>query len=1134
MNRARILVLLIFIQVSGMLRAQTSPFFTGQWAKIGVYKQGIYKLTGTQLSKLGFSLPIVSSQLQLYNFNLAQLSDKVPATPSWGLTENAIKVVDGGDGNINETDYVLFYNQGPVQWNYDSATQIAIHHNITSTDTLYYFLTLGNNGKRIQMQNESATGSGTKSIFNQHYLFETDTVSLLNSGKTIWGLPMGQGIGKQAQFSFNVNTEGMGIASPVKSFVHLASTTYQTSGSFNFLWNDQLAHTSTLNPVSGFLFDDIASVLTDSFTTITNQAWPNKSVLKVNYSSVRTDATGWIDFIEVHTKKQIGFSQDSAIAFSIEEDYLKGNVYNCVLQNVDSTIVIWNVSNPTAVAQMSLNILSNSTASFTQKTDSIVRFFGVKQNAFETPILLWAMPNQNTIVNSGFVNYVIVAAPAYLNAAKKYQAFQQAKFGRNTIVVNAQTVYNDFAGGQASSIAIRNYLKWLANNAKMHHVAAPSYLLLLGMGNFNPQKMDLNFELPVYESENSNSILNSFTTDDFYAILNDNDDIGFVNSINDLSLAVGRIPARTVSEADSAITKLIYYQTSTVGGSWENKLSWVADDGDYNLHLQDAEEIVNHLQSNAAHWDHQKIYLDLFPAVATSSGNTYPLAYNAIQQTVQDGSLLINYTGHGNYLRLSEEAVIAAPQLNSWDNKEKLPLMVTASCNFAPYDQPGLSPIAWDALMKNSKGIIGLVAASRLVFAYSNKQINDLFIQQLFVPDSTNNYATIGQALQKAKVKNWAQGGDHLNAFKFSLLGDPAMHLLAPNYQLVLEKINGIGFTGHDTLLAGNKYKMQGTIQDGNKLNSNFNGMVELIIYDAIKYKKTLANQATSMSVPIAVQENILFKGRATVVNGAFGIDFILPLQAGNVSSPIRISLAATSNVNAAIQIIDSIYVKANNTLTQIDTAGPQIKAYLNDPYFKQNDWVAPNATLYISLKDTSGIQTSGNALGHDLAVWIDNNPIPILLNNYYIADMDTYQSGKITYLLPTLSQGKHTCIIKAWDLVGNGAKDTLNFEVPAATAMLIKNGNSFPNPFFTKTRFSFETSQINKEVQVGLEIMDVNGNVLYNTNSKYVNNATKIYIDWDGITNTGAALHKGVYFYRFTLKTATQSSSLTNTCIKL
>jgi len=1134
MNRARILHLLVFILLSGVLSGQTSPFLSGKWAKIGVNKQGIYKLTGAQIRTLGFSLPILSNQLQLFNFNLEQLSDKVPANPNWGLTENAIKVEDGGDGKLDDGDYILFYNQGSVLWKYDSLLKCIRHFKQVSSDTLFYFLTLGDNGKRVGIQNAPSTINGTIGVFNQHYLFETDSISLLNSGKTFWGLPMGQGAGKQAQLNFVVNTQGMDTSNSLKSFVHLASTSYQSNGSFDFLWNDQLSHTTTLLPVTGLLFDDIASVITDSFTTSTNQAWPNKSVLKVNYNSPNVGATGWIDYLEVNAKKPIGFWQDSTIAFNIEEGYLKGSTYNCVIQNVDSTVVIWDVSNPASITQLKLNSLPNTAASFNQKTDSIVHFFGVRQNAFEVPILLGMVPNQNTIPNNVLTNYVIVAAPAYMNAAKKYQAFQQSKFSRNTVIVNAQELYNDFSGGQPSSIAIRNYLKYLSNQAKTNNISPPTYLLLMGMGNFNSKKMNTHFELPVYESENSNSILSSYTTDDFFAVLDDNQDINFANSINQLALAVGRIPARTVAEADSAIEKLIYYQTNTIGGSWENKLSWVADDGDYNLHLQDAEEIVGHLQSNAPNWNHDKIYLDLFPAIATSSGNTYPLAYNAIQQTVQDGTLLINYTGHGNYLRLSEEAVISQPQFDSWNNREKLPLMVTASCNFAPYDQPELSPIAWDALMKNGKGIIGLVAASRLVFAYSNKQINDLFIQQLFVPDSANNYPSIGQALQKAKVKNWAQGGDHINAFKFSLLGDPALRLLSPNYKIAVQQLNGNRFTGRDTLLSGNKYTLQGNIQSGNNVNNSFNGVVGLIIYDAVKYQKTLANQATSMSVPIAVQENILFKGEATVANGVFSIDFILPMQVSNASSPIRLSLVATSNINTAIQIIDSIYVKANSYINRMDTLGPKIKAYLNDPLFKQDAWAAPNSILYIALNDSSGIQTSGNSLGHDLAIWLDDNPIPIVLNNYYVADMDTYKSGTVIYSLPTLSQGKHKCIIKAWDLMGNGSKDTLYFEVPATKDLNIKNAMNFPNPFVNQTKFSIETNQVNKEVQVGLQIMDINGNVLYNTSTKFVNNTTKINIDWNGVTNTGANLQKGVYFYRFTLAADNQVASLTNSCIKL
>jgi hypothetical protein len=227
------------------------------------------------------------------------------------------------------------------------------------------------------------------------------------------------------------------------------------------------------------------------------------------------------------------------------------------------------------------------------------------------------------------------------------------------MVANAREVYNDYSGGQPSPIAIRNFLKHAKNKAIQNNLKAPAYLLLLGMGNFNAKKMKLNDELPVYENDNSTSILSSFSTDDFFSILTDGDDINNYNALGELSLAVGRIPARTIADADSVMNKLIRYQSEKTGGAWENKITWIADDGDYNLHLQDAESIVTNLQTKTSFWDQEKLYLDLYPAVASTSGNTFPQVNINLQQSVQDGTLLINYTGHGNYLRLSEEGVIS-------------------------------------------------------------------------------------------------------------------------------------------------------------------------------------------------------------------------------------------------------------------------------------------------------------------------------------------------------------------------------------------------------------------------------------------------------------------------------------------
>jgi len=1134
MNRAKFNILLLFLTFTTALMAQTSPLAKGKWSKIAVNKQGIFKLTGAQIRSLGFSLPIVSSQFQLFGLDPSLLLEKVPANPVFGLAETALKVNDGGDGQIDEGDNVLFYAEGPVNWKHDRQLNRSKHYTRTISDSVFYYVTIGNNGKRMGIQNIQASVFENRNEFTQHFLFEKDSISFLNSGKTFWGLPMGVGVGKQSKLNFLVSTNGMNSSSKVDCFMHVASTSYQVNGQFDFYWNDRLEHTTLLQPVSGMLFDDIAKEVTDTFSNKNISSWPNKSTLSVSYSSANATATGWIDYLEIVMNKPVGFWQDSTLSFSIESDYEKGKIINCKIQDIDASGIIWNVTNSENPVQINWQPASNNTGSFLQQTDTALNFFAVKNNAFETPILIGNIPNQDLINLKSEINYIIVAAPAFIEHAKKYQQFQLKQFGRQVMVANAREVYNDYSGGQPSPIAIRNFLKHAKNKAIQNNLKAPAYLLLLGMGNFNAKKMKLNDELPVYENDNSTSILSSFSTDDFFSILTDGDDINNYNALGELSLAVGRIPARTIADADSVMNKLIRYQSEKTGGAWENKITWIADDGDYNLHLQDAESIVTNLQTKTSFWDQEKLYLDLYPAVASTSGNTFPQVNINLQQSVQDGTLLINYTGHGNYLRLSEEGVITAAQFDSWNNRDKLPLLVTASCNFAPYDQPNVSAIAWDAFMKNGKGVIGLVAANRLVFAYSNKQINDLFIQQLLVDDALGNRSSIGLALQKAKNLNWKLGGDRVNDFKFSVIGDPALVLNKPNYNINNQTINGKTFKNKDSLSAGSNFQLKGWVQQMGVTQSNFNGELTLTIYDAVKTKNTLANQSSSMVVPIAMQTQILFKGKSTIKNGVIDAGFILPIQVSNISNPIRIELAASSGIQSAIQIFDSIYVKPNNSASQIDKTGPQITAYLNEPNFKQGDWSGSNAVVYVRLKDSAGIQSSGNALGQDLSIWVDKNPMPIIFNNYFIAELDSYQSGTATISLPGLSVGKHSIIIKAWDLLGNGTKDTLLFEVPPSNNLLYKDPFNFPNPVQSNTRFGFETNQIGKTLTVTLDLLNQNGQIQYSKTRAGENLLTKYYMDWDGKTNAGSRLSPGVYYYRFTIQNNKETYILSNSFLKL
>lgn len=1098
-----------------MLRGQNSPLSSGKWVKLAVGKQGIFQLTGTQLKSLGFSIPCASGQIQLYNFNLANLEEKVSPNLPDGLVENALELNDGGDGQFDELDYFLFYSEGPILWKYNDTDSLTDHYNKSTKDSVYFFLTQGANGKRMATANSPATYNKTIDQYDERWLIEKDTLSLLNSGQLWLGNAMGQGIGKQSKLTYSLNMEGVLIAAPIKFKANYAAASFSGTGNFTLKLNDQAVYTASIHPVSGNMYDETALVKEFQFNYFSNAPLTNAVNLAVDFTSAASNSTGWIDYIQVHAKRKLGFFGNRSFSFRNHSVAYSGLSILYKLQGADATTQVWDVSRPNNPVRMQVSIQAGALGTFVHSSDTLNEFFALHQAAFEQPTIVGKINNQNVVATPNAA-YLIITPTAYKSAALKLQDFHKTVNNFSVSVLQAEEIYNEFSGGQISPIGIRNCIKYLMQKAIQNNVNPPKYLLLLGVGNFDLRKLKVESQIPTYQSVYSTGLLTSYTSDDFYGLLADNSDINTTNSPSQILLSIGRLPVRNIAEADTVVEKIIQYQQSSNSGAWKNQLTWVADDGDFNLHLQDAEEITQNLQSKTVQWNHKKLYLDLYKAFPTTSGNTYPTLVTDLNQMMNNGSLVLNYTGHGNYLRLSEEAVIAEAGMSQWENKGQLPLMITASCDFAPYDQPQFSPIGFDALMKNSKGVVGIVAASRLVFAFSNKQLNDLFIQDLLVPDSLGNYKRIGDALKQAKNKYWATVPDRVNALKFSLLGDPAMQLAAPKYQVQVNTINNKQFVGVDTLIAGGVYKLTGAISVNGQTKINYNGVVELALYDAVKNINTRANLTTSMSVPIPVQENILFKGKATVSNGIFSIDFLLPKESVGTNGALKMQLYASSLSGDAIGVFNHIFVSNKLDIIVSDTSGPIINSFINDTNFVNGTWVTGNAKLLIHLNDSAGIQISGNALGHDLVMIVDGDyKRPILLNNYYTAAINTYQRGTVVYSLPQFTEGKHEIIIKAWDLLGNSSSDTLFFVVPPTENLMLRKFSISPNPIQAKARFGFEHNLQNTPLALQLEIFDINGNKLAIIPLESAFSTNRVLVDWDVKMSNGAALLPGMYFCR-------------------
>ena len=522
-------------------------------------------------------------------------------------------------------------------------------------------------------------------------------------------------------------------------------------------------------------------------------------------------------------------------------------------------------------------------------------------------------------------------------------------------------------------------------------------------------------------------------------------------------------------------------------------------------------------------FDITKVYLDAFKQESGAGGSRYPQANQAINNQVYNGTLIWNYSGHGGSNRLAEEVVIDQDIVNSWNNPSKLPLFITATCDFAPYDNPVVNSLGENILLRPNTGGIALLTTTRVVFSFSNRIINNNYLQFALQPDTTGSYRSLGESIKVAKNYTYQTSGDIANNRKFTLLGDPALTLAYPTLKIRTTKVNDIPAAQTDTIRATEKVVIEGEVADqqGNLLPS-FNGTVYPTIFDKVQTINTLANDPTSQVVGFQTQNTVLYKGKASVVNGRFVFTFKMPKDINYQYGNGKLSLYAENGSNDGNGIFSNFIVGGIGNNASNDNEGPVIKAFLNDEKFVNGGVTNENPILIVKLSDSSGINIAGTGIGHDLVATLDNdNRQYFVLNDFYEGELDSYQKGVVHFQLPTLASGTHSLKIKAWDVVNNSSEYILEFSVANNEELVLNHVLNYPNPFTTKTQFWFEHNRPGQNLHVKVQIFTVAGKVV-KTIKQTINDAgnRSCEVEWDGRDEYGDKLGRGVYLYRLTVIT--------------
>jgi hypothetical protein len=1098
--------------------SQSSVLQSGEWFKVAIEKNGVYKINYNLLKKMGFS-PSQTDPRKIKIFGNAggMLPQANSSSRPYDLIENSIYVQGESDGVFNSGDYILFYAQGADQYSFDEGSGIFLYEKNIYADKNYYFITVGSaNGKRIETATSPGNSFPVVSQFENFSYHELDQHSELKSGREWYGEKFDLTTELTLEFDLSdvvANSNVMVVSDVVTINATKASVGATT---FNLSINGNAIGQQSIPAIS---YDEYGNKGLHALNTFSTNASavsaPGRSKQEIKYQYIKGTGKpiGYLDHVLLQVTQELAVYNQQTIFRSKES--LQNPVSTFEIAESTAQTTVWDISDPYEPILQPSDV-NTGTLIFSAVTSTLKEFIAF--SSAKSPELVGKVANQN-LHGLTTPELVIVTYPDFKTEALRLAAHRTSVSGLSVAVVTTQEVYHEFSSGRQDISAIRDFVKSLNDKSP----GTLKALLLFGKGSYDYKKRVIdNINLvPIYESRNSLHPLLTYSSDDYFTFLeNSEGNWGEGPAINHtMDIGVGRIPVKNVSEAKNVVDKIIRYDTdSSVLGKWRKELVFVADDGDSNLHQNDANDLAKVVEQNHGEFNVKKIYLDKNPQVSKPSGEVSPETNKQIEDSFYHGALVINYTGHGGERLWAQEKIFDDLMIERLEN-QRLPLLVTATCEFGRQDDPVFISGAELCMLRENGGAISLVTTSRPVNAATNYLLNEAFYDAFFQKED-DQYLSLGEIFRRTK-NNSMSGVSNRN---FSLIGDPSLYLAMPKYTIRVTEITTS--SGSTVLKALSIVTVKGEVVNStNSIVSQFNGVLEATLFDKETSFVTLGNENSPF--PYKQWYNALFRGKATIENGEFEFQFIVPKNIAYQVETGKLSLYAYDtllDVEAA-GFSQDFDIGSSEPTPSVDTTPPTLRVFMGDTTFINGGITNPNTTLVARLFDTNGINISGYGVGNSIIGLLDDGET-FILNDFFEADLDDYTKGTISFPISNLLPGKHTIIVKAWDTHNNPVEAQVDFVVTDGTAISIETFGNYPNPFVTSTTLYFTHNRSGDDLEVSLVLYDNIGHLLQSYDFSVPNSSYQVdLIELDSTTDLLKKRPGGLYFARIMVRSLTNGS---------
>jgi hypothetical protein len=1085
-----------------------SVLATGKWVRFEAPEEGMYKIGKSALSSFGIDANTVDPRtIKIYNNGGKPLPEDITSSRPIDLQENAIQVVGEEDGKFDDNDFIVFYGRGSSFWDYDSdGSTIKRFFNPYSSVNYFWITSGGTSGKRMSdKQSLNTTPVEIQFTTKAFASWEEDKINLGKTGRQFYGDDFSQSVSARTYMN---NLDGRINSVPI--IYNIVFVIGSPSGlTLSISENGNQLYSQFLNGFGSTLYTAGYSYAR-SFN-FSGDIPDNRSVLNFKVTPQSVTSIGYLDYFTIQYEKELKAFSDNLLFFSNPVTGIIEYQLNGFSSSNIKTYDITDYSDVKFVSNYSLLSGGECRFQFDEASNQRSKYYAVGSDAFKLPTNPVEVENSNLRGEATGAKFLVITNKKFNDAANSLKTYKenQAPVTISTYVADVDQIFNEFSSGIMDPTAVRDYIEYAFDNWQIK----PQYVLLFGKGTYdykNVEGYDDNF-VPTWQTVESLNLVDSYTTDDFFVRVSGTDPL--------VDLALGRITCSSADDANGIVNKIKDYELNQQKGNWRNLITLIADDGYTSTSYEGAEHTApSETLANIyfpKSYDINKIYSAAYPDVLTSQGRRKPEVNQAIIDGMNNGTLFVNYIGHGSPELWAHEVIfeksVTLPQLKNEDYF----FLCAATCDFGYFDIPNFQSAAEAMMFLPNSGSIAALTAARLVYSGFNHELNYAFVQALFnsVRDTLNLSIPIGKASFLTKQTRYQP-----NDQKYNIFGDPTLRLLEPQFSANIDSVNGLSLSADVQIKALSKTKIDGRVlKPDNTAWDDFNGEGILTFFDS--ERRVLLESIGNY--PVTVQGGVIFNGRVSINNGKFSADFVVPKDISYENKNGKIIFYFLNSSVDGLGYTDKVIVGGTDSSIVNDGKGPSIEIYFDNIAYSNSYLVNSDPNLIVKLSDETGLNTTGTGVGHKLeGVLNEQATNPIDFTNYFKGDLDAGgKAGTIDYKFNKLESGDYSLLVKAWDVFNNFSEENAFFTVVEDNDLAIRDVYNYPNPFSGSTQFTFQHN-LTKPIDVRIRVYTIAGRLIkeiekINLNEKFV------VIDWDGRDEDGSELASGTYLYKIIVRSS-------------